>query len=193
MSFGILIVDVQKDFLPGGALAVRDGDRIIEPINELLKSFPNAPLYLSRDWHPKETAHFKPTGPWPPHCVQETEGAEFPEELNFRIRHHVIISKGMEKLEDNKYDDSYSAFRGRMSGMYANMFSDRLQADRVTSLIICGLATDYCVKATVLDALACGINVFVYTPGCKAVGDWVEEYKAFETMKNAGAMFLTNG
>ena len=103
----LLIVDVQNDFCLGGALAVRGGDEIIGAVNKYIKAFSKAklPVFISRDWHPKVTKHFKQFGGvWPPHCIQGTKGAEFHKKLK-TVKEAIILSKGMDPEKD-----SYSAF-----------------------------------------------------------------------------------
>jgi nicotinamidase/pyrazinamidase len=162
MSTGILLVDPQYDFFPGGSLAVVDGDQIVGPINQLLARHPELPLYASRDWHPTSTKHFKDRGGlWPPHCVQGTHGAELHHDL--RLERARIYSKGV-----NADDDAgYSAFEGLRDGGVALI--DDLKHDHVDTLIVAGLATDYCVKASALDARKHGLLVFLFTPGVRAV------------------------
>ncbi len=188
MTLGILLVDPQYDFFPGGSLAVAEGDRIVEPVNALLQRFEGAPVFASRDWHPASTRHFKERGGiWPPHCVQGTRGAAFHADLKMERAH--VFSKGM-----NPEDDAgYSAFEAvREEGGKTVALLDALKGAHVDTLLVAGLATDYCVKATVLDALNNAIPTFVYTPGVRAVdvkpgdGD-----KALQEMKAAGALLVT--
>ena len=102
----VLIVDVQNDFCPGGALAVSEGDRIIPVLNDIVARFAGSPVYASRDWHPRDTTHFKESGgPWPVHCVAGTRGAELHPELRLPAD-AIIVSKGQDRA-----DDGYS--RGR--------------------------------------------------------------------------------
>jgi nicotinamidase/pyrazinamidase len=144
----LIVVDVQNDFCPGGALAVPKGDEVVGPLNGLIEEFllRDEPVYKSRDWHPPKTKHFKEFGgTWPPHCVQETRGAEFHPELldDPRI---TVISKGMGD------ENNYSAFDG--TGL-----ARRLREQGIEEIWVGGLATDYCVKNTVLDALREGFQV----------------------------------
>jgi nicotinamidase/pyrazinamidase len=144
----LIVVDVQNDFCPGGPLAVAHGDEVVAPLNELIDEFLERgdPVYKSRDWHPPETKHFeKYGGKWPIHCVQNTQGAEFHPELKDdpRIR---IISKG---LGDT---DCYSAFD-------ETDLATQLRDRGVKELVVGGLATEYCVKATVLAGIAEGFKV----------------------------------
>ena len=173
----LIVVDVQNDFCPGGSLAVERGDEVVAPLNRLIKEFlaRGEPVYKSRDWHPARTKHFAAYGgTWPVHCVQNTRGAEFHPDLleDPRIR---IISKGTGD------EDSYSAFDG-------TNLADLLRERGVTEVFVGGLATDYCVKNTVLDALHEGFKVKALTEAMRAVnlqpGD---DARALEEMRRAGA------
>jgi len=150
----LLIVDVQNDFCPGGALAVRKGDRIVPVLNKYIKVFSREklPIFASRDWHPKETKHFKQFGGlWPKHCIQNTKGARFHPELKLP-EETIILSKGMDPDKD-----SYSAFQAIDSN--GTDFLQLLKALGINELFVGGLATDYCVKSSVLDALKSGLKV----------------------------------
>ena len=173
----LVVVDVQNDFCPGGSLAVERGDEVVAPLNRLIKEFlaRGEPVFKSRDWHPARTKHFAAYGgTWPVHCVQNTRGAEFHPELldDPRIQ---IISKGTGD------EDSYSAFDG-------TNLADLLRERGVTEVFVGGLATDYCVKNTVLDALREGFKVKALTEAMRAVnlrpGD---DARALEEMRRAGA------
>jgi nicotinamidase/pyrazinamidase len=177
----LLVVDVQNDFCPGGSLAVAHGDEVVAPLNELIEEFleRGEPVFKSRDWHPEKTKHFTAYGgTWPVHCVQNTKGAEFHLELKDDI-HIRTISKG---LGD---EDSYSAFDGTDLAL-------QLQRLGVKELWIGGLATDYCVKNTVLDALKEGFRVKALTDAMRAVelqpGDGE---RAIEEMRAAGAEIVS--
>jgi nicotinamidase/pyrazinamidase len=173
----LIVVDVQNDFCPGGALAVAHGDEVVAPLNNLMKEFlqRGEPVFKSRDWHPEKTRHFAAYGgTWPVHCVQNTRGAEFHPELMDDI-HIRVISKG---LGD---EDSYSAFDGTDLALELR----RLGVDEIW---VGGLATDYCVKNTVLDALKEGFQVKALKNAMRAVevkpGDG---QRAIEEMQAAGA------
>lgn len=156
----LLIVDVQNDFCPpDGSLAVPDGDRVVQPLDAVAALFRahGLDIYASRDWHPPGTVHFQK---WPVHCVAGTRGAEFHPGLN--LRGAVIISKGMGADED-----AYSAFLGVNED--GRPFADVLRARGIRKLYIGGLATDYCVRATVLGARADGFLVSVMMDACRAV------------------------
>lgn len=184
MTVGILLVDPQLDFFPGGALGVKDGDQIVGPINELLRRHPNAPLFASRDWHPPSTRHFAARGGrWPPHCVQGTAGADF----------HPALEMGRAEVFDkgkNPEDDAgYSAFEGASVSRGGRALAEALKAQGVDALIVAGLATDYCVKASVLDALKHGVTTFVFTPGVRAVDVQAGDgERALAEMRAAGAL-----
>jgi nicotinamidase/pyrazinamidase len=173
----LIVVDVQNDFCPGGALAVAQGDEVVAPLNKLIEEFleRGEPVFKSRDWHPEKTRHFAAYGgTWPVHCVQNTKGAEFHPEL-IDDMHIRVVSKG---LGD---EDSYSAF---------DVTDLVLQLHRlgVEEVWVGGLATDYCVKNTVLDALKEGFRVKAFKNAMRAVelkpGDGE---RAIAEMQNAGA------
>jgi len=173
----LIVVDVQNDFCPGGSLAVKRGDEVVAPLNRLIEEFLSRgePVYKSRDWHPSQTKHFTAYGgTWPVHCVRGTRGAEFHPRLieDPRVR---VVSKG------EGDEDSYSAFDG-------TTLADSLRAEGVEEIWVGGLATDYCVKNTVLDALRAGFKVRALSDAMRAVnlrpGD---EACAIEEMRRAGA------
>ncbi|TAM74332.1 isochorismatase family protein [bacterium] len=173
----LIIVDPQNDFLPGGTLAVAEGNRIFAPINALSPRF--ARVYATRDWHPRTHAYFQDHGgPWPYHCLQDTPGAEFSPLLDHSAI-DVVISKGTDPATDG-----YSGFAG-------TDLAARLHEDGVHRLFICGLATDYCVKATALEGVAHGFDVYVITDAIAAVnvapGD---EQAALEAMRRGGAHLI---
>ena len=155
----LLVVDVQNDFLPGGALGIRGGDAIVAPINRLLAAWRarGRPVFLSRDWHPEGHCSFAAQGgPWPVHCVAGTRGAEFAAALK-TAPDDVVISKAT-RVEK----DAYSALDG-------TPLAGALRARGVARLFIAGLATDYCVRATGRDARAAGLDVVVLTDAVCAV------------------------
>lgn len=142
----LLIVDVQADFLPGGALAVAGGDRVVEPLLALAERVQL--VAASRDWHPANHSSFLAQGgSWPVHCVAGTPGAEL--EPRIAALAELLVEKATERETD-----AYSAFQG--TGLAA-----KLRAQGIERLWIGGLATDWCVKASVLDALAAGFQVSV--------------------------------
>jgi nicotinamidase/pyrazinamidase len=183
----LLIVDVQNDFCPGGALPVPDGDRVVAPLNRCAERFARqgAPIYASRDWHPAVTTHFTPYGGvWPPHCVADSEGARFHPGLRLPPS-TIVVTKG-----DDAERDGYSAFDGRTADR-ADLLDD-LRRREIDHLYVGGLATDYCVRQSVLDALNAGVHVSVLTDAIRAVevraGDG---QRAVEEMARAGATFVT--
>ena len=171
----LIIVDVQNDFCPGGALAVADGDQVVPVINRLMPSFPL--VVASKDWHPKETVHFKK---WPPHCVQGSKGADLHPKLD-SSKIHKIFQKGTL----NK-DDGYSAFEATNADL-----AEFLKNQGVTDLYVAGLATDYCVKASALDADKNGFETYVVEDAVAAVnvkpGDGE---KALKEMAHAGVTLI---
>ena len=187
-SPALLIVDVQNDFCPGGALPVRDGDQVVPVLRRAAQRFTafGWPVYASRDWHPADSAHFAGQGgTWPVHCVQGSEGARLREDLELPSS-AMIVTKGRAR-----HDDGYSAIVGEVSGR-GSLLED-LQARRVTHLYVGGLATDYCVKHTVLDALDQGFAITVLTDAIRPVdvqpGDGE---RALEEMVAAGARLGTS-
>ena len=174
----LLVVDVQKDFLPGGALAVARAGEVVAPLNAAIRAFERAgrPVYASRDWHPANHCSFKARGgPWPPHCVAGTLGAQFADGLALPAS-TVVVSKA-----DTADADAYSAFGG-------NDLAQRLRRQGVRRVVVGGLATDYCVLNTVLDGRAAGFEVVVLADAIRAVnvqpGDGA---RALEAMRRAGA------
>ena len=173
----LIVVDVQNDFCPGGALAVAQGDQVVAPLNKLIEEFleRGEPVFKSRDWHPEKTAHFTAYGgTWPVHCVQNTRGAEFHPQLLDDL-HIRVISKG---LGD---EDTYSAFDGTDLAL-------QLRRLGIEEVWVGGLATDYCVKHTVLDGLKEGFRVKALEDAMRPVelksGDGE---RAIAEMRNAGA------
>jgi nicotinamidase/pyrazinamidase len=195
----LLLVDVQRDFLPDGALAVPDGDEIVPLINRVAPRY--ATVLATRDWHPVNHCSFASNHPgrnpgevievngidqvlWPLHCVQDTPGAEFAPDLDAGR-----IAKTFFKGVDPGLD-SYSAFfdnaKKRSTGL-----SEYLQDHGCDRIDLCGLATDYCVLWSVLDARSFGLRVTVLTSGCRGIdlnpGD---TERAFAEMQNAGAVLI---
>jgi nicotinamidase/pyrazinamidase len=155
----LLLVDVQNDFLPGGALAVPDGDAVIPVLNRYVAAGRAAgvPIYASRDWHPRDHCSFKAQGgPWPPHCMAGTPGAEFASALELPPKAEVISKAA------TRDKDAYSAFEG-------TELAPRLRKSGTARLLIGGLATDYCVLNTVRDALKHGFEVLLLTDAIRAV------------------------
>jgi nicotinamidase/pyrazinamidase len=178
----LLIVDVQQDFLPGGALAVPRGDEVVPVLNRYIELArdQDVPILASRDWHPGRHCSFQGQGgPWPPHCIAGSPGAGFAPGLTLPAD-AVIISKATREAPD-----AYSAFSG-------TDLEERLREMGVKELLIGGLATDYCVRATVCDALAAGFEVKLLADAIRAVdahpGDGV---RAEREMQEAGAVPIT--
>jgi len=155
----LIAVDLQNDFVQGGRLAVRGGEQVIPVFNSYLELFrtQGLPVFVTRDWHPRDHVSFTSQGgTWPPHCVQGTLGAQFVPDLAL-AGSEVVISKA-----DSKNADSYSNFEN-------TDLADRLRKAGIGRLFIGGLATDYCVGSTVLDALNGGFEVVLLTDVIQAV------------------------
>ena len=181
----LLVVDVQNDFCLGGSLAVPDGDRVVEPINRLMSGCAEAgiPIFASRDWHPTGSRHFADHGgPWPVHCVADSPGAAFHPGLHLPVDAR-IVSKGQ-----GPDTDGYSAFDGTLPD--GTGLREALAAGGVRELVVCGLATDYCVRASVLDGVRLGLRVEVVTDAIAAV-DAAGGKRAAVEMRDAGATLTT--
>lgn len=155
----LLVVDVQNDFLPGGALGVRHGDEVIAPLNRVIARWRAAglPLVFTRDWHPADHCSFQAQGgPWPPHCVATTPGAQFASSLAVPSD-AIVTSKGTDPGRE-----AYSAFQG--TGL-----ADLLRRRGVRRVVIGGLATDYCIRATGVDARVEGFDYAVLADAVRAV------------------------
>lgn len=155
----LLISDIQNDFLPGGSLAVQEGDQIIPVLNGYIDQFINRqlPVFATRDWHPSNHCSFiQQGGPWPEHCIAGSKGAEFASDLRFPVSAY-IISKGTAVEQEG-----YSSFSNRT-------FKEQLDNAGVRRLFIGGLATDYCVLNTVRDALNYHYKVLLLTDAIRAV------------------------
>ena len=198
----LILVDIQNDFVPGGALPVPDGDQIVPLVNQLQKSFDL--VVATQDWHPADHGSFAANHPgrkpgelidlhglpqilWPVHCVQGTRGAEFVPGLQ-RDRWDRVFIKGTDPNID-----SYSGLFDN-GHRHATGLGDYLRTKGATDIYVAGLATDYCVKFTVLDALNLGFETHLIVDACRGVnlqpGD-VE--RAVEEMKTAGADIITSG
>ncbi len=178
----LIVVDVQNDFCSGGALPVPEGDRIVPLINHYIDIFRSAeaPIFFTRDWHPRDHISFKGYGGvWPPHCVQNTWGAGFHPDLKLG-KGDVVVSKGYDRLKE-----AYSGFEG-------TDLDERLRKLGVKRLLVGGLATDYCVKNTVLDGLKRGYEVFLLEDAVRGVDVNVgDSARAIEEMVKAGAVKIT--
>ena len=198
----LILVDIQNDFLPGGALAVPDGDAVIAVANRLQANFKL--IVATQDWHPANHGSFaanhagkKPGDKielagmsqvlWPVHCVQGGPGAEFPSRLD-QSRWQGVFQKGIDPAVDS-YSGFFDNGRRRATGL-----ADYLKNAGVSEVFLLGLATDYCVQATALDALGLGLAVYLIEDGCRAVnlhaGDGAA---AVETLRRAGARIITSG
>ena len=179
----LLIIDVQNDFCPGGALPVTDGDKVVPALNRYIERFKKAgrPIFATRDWHPEKTRHFKAYGGlWPPHCIQGTKGAEFRPELRLP-GDAVIVSAGMASDEEG-----YSGFEGRDDR--GSGLAQLLRRHGVERIFVGGLATDYCVKHTVLDGLKHGFTVVVLGDAVRGVNLQPDDSeRAIAEMMRAGA------
>lgn len=154
----LVVVDVQNDFCPGGALAVKDGDKIIPVLNKYIEKFrtAGAPIIFTRDWHPPDHSSFKQQGGlWPPHCIQNTHGALFHPKL-------VVPADAEIVSKADKKDEAYSFFQG-------TDLATKLRQRGIRRLLVGGLATDYCVKETVLDGLEGGFEVYHLDDASKGV------------------------
>jgi nicotinamidase/pyrazinamidase len=174
----LVIVDVQNDFCAGGALAVPDGDAVVEPLNGLAERADV--VVATRDWHPPDHGSFaEQGGPWPPHCVQGTPGAEL---------HPGLDRSRIDEVVDAGYRPDLEGY----SGFEETVLEERLRAHDVDSLVIGGLATDYCVRATALDGRRLGFDVTLVTDAVRGIeaepGD-VE--RALEEMRAAGVELVT--
>jgi nicotinamidase/pyrazinamidase len=180
---GLIVVDVQRDFCPGGALPAEGGNRILPALNRHIAEARaiGLPVYASRDWHPAVTTHFKPYGgEWPPHCVQDSTGAQFHPDLRLP-EDAIVISKG-----EDPNRPGYSAFEGR-TDQGTPLLAD-LQNRQIDWVFVAGLTTEYCVKQTVLDARRAGLRVSILMD---AIGS-IERHpgdadRAVADMANAGA------
>jgi nicotinamidase/pyrazinamidase len=175
----LIIVDVQNDFCPGGALAVPSGHEVVPVINQLLQH--HWLTVATKDWHPADHCSFKPHGgPWPPHCVQETAGAALHPELN-ATKIQLVITKGTHPERE-----AYSGFQG-------TELARILRGKGVKRVIVCGLATDYCVRATAQDAVQEGFEVLVLEDAIRGVevhpGDCQH---ALEELRQAGVKVIVS-
>jgi nicotinamidase/pyrazinamidase len=169
----LIIVDVQNDFCPGGALAVEGGDEIVPVINEMAREAPF--VVATRDWHPAAHSSFAERGgQWPVHCVQGTEGAELHPELDERAI-DLVVDKGQEVDEPG-----YSGFEG-------TSLEQALSDQGISRVDIVGLALDYCVKATALDARKAGLDVTVHRAATRAVNvEPGDDERAVAELRDAG-------
>lgn len=181
MKRALIVVDLQNDFCPGGSLAVTEGDQVVPLINQLIPEF-DVVVY-TRDWHPSNHISFSDQPryidkSWPVHCVAETQGAAFHPELNV-IPNGFVVDKGTRMDEE-----AYSGFQGTNLG-------DCLHASSVDIVFVAGLATDYCVKATALDAIREGFRTFVISDACRGVNVPAESVgQALKELLHAGVHII---
>jgi len=177
----LVVVDMQNDFCPNGALPVADGDKVVRPLNKYIGKFraAGAPIIYTRDWHPPDHNSFKTQdGPWPPHCVQGTQGARFHPDL-------VIPTEGEIVSKADKKDEAYSFFQG-------TNLAESLHKRGIKRLLVGGLATDYCVKETVLDGLREGFEVFHLDDASRGVNIKPDDSEhALREMVSKGAKRIT--
>lgn len=195
----LLLIDIQNDFMPGGSLAVTDGDAVIPVVNDLMPGYDL--VVATQDWHPEDHGSFAanhagknvfeqtllgdlPQTLWPVHCVQNTGGALFAPGLDTK-RIHRVFTKGMNPQIDSYsglYDNGHKASTG---------LGEWLKSQGVTELHVAGVATDYCVKFTVLDALAEGFKVHLLTAACRGVNLQPEDVSnAVEEMQAKGVVIV---
>ena len=197
----LLVIDIQNDFLPGGALEVNDGDRIISVINKIIKKFDL--VIATQDWHPADHKSFasqhegKNPGDmiklkdldqilWPDHCIQGTNGAEFSKNLDLSKIKKIFV-KGTDR-EIDSYSGFFDNGHLRSTGL-----GDYLITSFVDEVFIVGLATDYCVKYTVLDSIEEGFKTYVIADATKAVNLKLDDYtNSLEEMKQAGAIIINS-
>lgn len=195
----LLLVDIQNDFLPGGSLAVKGGDLILPTVQKLMQ-LPFDKILATRDWHPEDhgsfaSTHELPVGSlieldgspqilWPKHCVENSWGAEFHQGWDSTCV-DAVFSKGVDPIIDS-YSTFFDNEKRRSTGL-----EDYLKSHQINTLYIVGLATDYCVKFSVLDACHLNFNVYVVVDGCRGIdllaGD---SEKAFREMEQAGAKLV---
>jgi nicotinamidase/pyrazinamidase len=204
MTRALLWIDIQNDFLPGGALAVPQGDEVIAVANRLARRGEHALVVATQDFHPRDHGSFASQHPgarpydqgelaglpqtmWPDHCVEGTSGAALAAGLDL-ARVAKVVQKGTDRRIDS-YSGFFDNARRKATGLEAV-----LREAGITALDVVGLATDYCVKATVLDALELGFSVRVFEAGVRAVdlapGDGA---RALEAMREAGATIVAEG
>jgi len=180
----LILVDIQNDFCPGGALAVSEGDQIVPAANRLMSKF--RLVISTEDWHPANHISFQERGgPWPPHCVQGTWGAELHPDLQTgAIAHYFRKASSPDK-------DDYSEFAGKDDR--GRTLNEVLRSHGVKELFVVGLATDYCVLETVLDGLKHGYEVCVVTDAVRAVNVRPDDGDAaLQKMSDRGARLVTS-
>lgn len=188
-NIALIVVDVQNDFCPGGSSSVPDGDQIVESINGVMAYAKQSGMLIiaSRHWHPRQIKYSDMDGgSWPVHCVLGTVGAQFHPKLKLE-EGFFIISKGM-----SDQNEGYSAFGGFTSDRIALL--ELLKAKNIERVYIVGLATDYCVKATAVDAVMFEFDTYLLLDACRAVNIKVNDgAKAIEDMRLAGVKIVSTG
>ena len=181
MKKALIIVDCQNDFMPGGALAVPEGDKIVPIINQIQDKFDV--IIATKDWHPEGHCSFKEQGgPWPIHCIQGTVGAELHKDIG---QAHYVVEKGVD-LDVDSYSGFYDNEKKKSTGLTAI-----LEGTGIYEVYICGLALDYCVKFTALDAVSEGFKATVIFEATKAVNvNPGDGFKAIGDMVEAGVRVL---
>jgi nicotinamidase/pyrazinamidase len=197
----LLVIDVQNCFLPGGSLAVKDGDQVIPVINRIAKGFSN--IVMTQDWHTPGHVSFASSHPgkkpfetinlkygkqvlWPDHCVQGTEGAALSKDLSIP-QAELIVRKGF-----HKDVDSYSAFT-EADGKTSTGLAAYLKARKLQRLFVAGLATDFCVAWTALDARKAGFETYVIEDACRGIDNQGSMAKAWADMAKAGVNRIQSG
>lgn len=197
----LLVIDVQNCFLPGGSLAVKDGDKVVPVINAMAKKFSD--VVMTQDWHTPGHVSFASSHPgkkpfdttevkygkqmlWPDHCVQGTDGAALSKDLAIP-QAVLILRKGF-----NKDVDSYSAFT-EADGKTTTGLAGYLKARKLQRLFVCGLATDFCVAWTALDARKAGFDVYVIEDACRGIDAQGSLAKAWADMTRAGVKRIQSG
>jgi nicotinamidase/pyrazinamidase len=183
----LLVVDIQNDFCPGGALGIPGGDKIVPKVNKYIRYFSKKklPVFATRDWHPVKTRHFRDFGgEWPVHCIHNTRGAAFHPDLKLP-EDAILLYKGMDPEKD-----SYSAFHAENQA--GARFDHILQKMGITELFVAGLATDYCVRFTCRDALRHGFKVKILLDAIQGVNLKPKDSEnAIREMVKAGAKKIT--
>jgi nicotinamidase/pyrazinamidase len=201
MKRALILVDLQNDFVPGGALAVAEGDKVVPVANRLQNAFDL--IVATQDWHPRNHGSFASQHPgkkpgdvidlngipqvlWPDHCVQGSKGAEFHPQLDTR-RIAGIFQKGTDPAIDS-YSGFYDNGHRRGTGL-----AEYLRAENVTDIYVAGLATDYCVEYTALDGRKLGLNVFVIEDACRGVNlEPNDSADALDQMRANGVHVVTS-
>lgn len=201
MTKALILVDIQNDFCPGGSLAVNDGDKIVPIVNSIIDKFDN--VIATQDWHPESHVSFAANNPgkkvndlielngspqvmWPVHCTQNSKGAEFVDSLDTE-KITKVIKKGTDKNVDS-YSGFYDNDHKNSTGL-----NDYLKEKNIDEIYVTGLATDYCVKFTVIDALNLGLKVNLVADACRGVNlNPDDSINAIKDMEKAGANIITS-